>query len=96
MILLAIVLIYLIMVSINFNLLSPFIILFTIPPLAFTGGLLALIITGYEISLISLLGFLVLSGIVVNNGIVFVDYTNQLRNSGLNKTEALVLAGKLV
>ncbi len=57
---------------------------------------MALIITGYEISLISLLGFLVLSGIVVNNGIVFVDYTNQLRNSGLNKTEALVLAGKLV
>ncbi len=95
MILLAIVLIYLIMVAQFQSLLSPFIILFTIP-LAFTGGLLALIITGYEISLISLLGFLVLSGIVVNNGIVFVDYTNQLRNSGLNKTEALVLAGKLV
>ena len=93
MILLAIVLIYLIMVAQFQSLLSPFIILFTIP-LAFTGGLLALIITGYEISLISLLGFLVLSGIVVNNGIVFVDYTNQLRNSGLNKTEALVLAGK--
>lgn len=93
MILLAIVLIYLIMVAQFQSLLSPFIILFTIP-LAFTGGLLALVITGYEISLIAMLGFLVLSGIVVNNGIVFVDYTNQLRGKGLDKTEALVLAGK--
>lgn len=93
MILLAIVLIYLIMVAQFQSLLSPFIILFTIP-LAFTGGLLALFITGYEISLIAMLGFLVLSGIVVNNGIVFVDYTNQLRRNGLDKTEALVLAGK--
>ena len=93
MLLLAIVLIYLIMVSQFQSLLSPFIILFTIP-LAFTGGLLALVITGNEISLIAMLGFLVLSGIVVNNGIVFVDYTNQLRDKGFNKTEALVLAGK--
>lgn len=93
MILLAIVLIYLIMVAQFQSLLSPFIILFTIP-LAFTGGMLALIITGYEVSLIAMLGFLVLSGIVVNNGIVFIDYTNQLRDRGYNKTEALVLAGK--
>jgi HAE1 family hydrophobic/amphiphilic exporter-1 len=93
MILLAIVLIYLIMVAQFQSLLSPFIILFTIP-LAFTGGLLALVFTGNEISLIAMLGFLVLSGIVVNNGIVFVDYTNQLREKGINKTEALVIAGK--
>jgi multidrug efflux pump subunit AcrB len=93
MILLAIVLIYLIMVAQFQSLLSPFIIMFTIP-LAFTGGLLALVITGNEISLIAMLGFLVLSGIVVNNGIVFVDYTNQLREKGIDKTEALVLAGK--
>ncbi|MCF6465017.1 efflux RND transporter permease subunit [Clostridium sp. Cult2] len=93
MLLLAIVLIYLIMVAQFQSLLSPFIILFTIP-LAFTGGLLALVITGNEISLIAMLGFLVLSGIVVNNGIVFVDYTNQLREKGFDKTEALVLAGK--
>ena len=51
--------------------------MFTIP-LAFTGGFLALLITGNEISMISMLGFLVLSGVVVNNGIVFVDFTNQL------------------
>lgn len=93
MILLAIVFVYLIMVAQFQSLLSPFIVMFTIP-LAFTGGLLALIITGNNISLIAMLGLLVLSGVVVNNGIVFVDYTNQLRDTGLNKGEALVLAGK--
>lgn len=93
MLLLAIALIYLIMVAQFQSLLSPFIILFTIP-LAFTGGLLALVITGHEISVIAMIGFLVLSGVVVNNGIVFIDYTNQLREQGLNKTEALVLAGR--
>ena len=72
---------------------SPFIVMFTIP-LAFTGGLLALWITGMEISVISMLGFLVLAGVVVNNGIVFVDYVNQLRLEGMEKTEALVLAGR--
>lgn len=93
MLLLAIAFIYLIMVAQFGSLLSPFIVMFTIP-LAFTGGLLALAITGYDVSLISMLGFLVLSGVVVNNGIVFVDYTNQLRSSGINTNEALVLAGK--
>ena len=56
--------------------------------------MIALAITGYEISLIAMLGFLVLSGIVVNNGIVFVDFTNQQRETGLDKTEALMVAGK--
>ena len=93
MITLAIVFIYLIMVAQFQSLLSPFIVLFTIP-LAFTGGFLGLLITGTELSMISLLGFLILSGIVVNNGIVFVDYVNQLRLDGINKKEALVLAGK--
>lgn len=93
MILLAIAFIYLIMVAQFQSLLSPFIVMFTIP-LAFTGGLIALAITGYEISLIAMLGFLVLSGIVVNNGIVFVDFTNQQRETGLDKTEALMVAGK--
>lgn len=93
MILLAIAFIYLIMVAQFQSFLSPFIVLFTIP-LAFTGGLLALLITGKEISMISMLGFLVLSGVVVNNGIVFVDYTNQLRSGGMEKFEALVETGK--
>ncbi len=93
MIILAIAFIYLIMVAEFQSLLSPFIVMFTMP-LAFTGGILALAITGYELSLISMLGFLVLAGIVVNNGIVFVDYTNQLRARDLQLTEALILAGK--
>ena len=93
MLLLAVALIYLIMVAQFQSLLSPFIIMFTLP-LAFTGGLLALYITGNEISLISMLGFLVLAGVVVNNGIVFVDYTNQLRARGNTVDEALIMAGK--
>ncbi|XAM47319.1 Multidrug resistance protein MdtB [Terrisporobacter petrolearius] len=93
MIALAIAFIYLIMVAQFQSLLSPFIVMFTIP-LAFTGGLLALIITGQELSVISMLGFLVLAGVVVNNGIVFVDYVNQLRINGLNKKDALIEAGR--
>ncbi|HOJ11804.1 MAG TPA: efflux RND transporter permease subunit [Clostridiales bacterium] len=93
MLLLAAALIYLIMVAQFQSLLSPFIVMFTIP-LAFTGGLLALAITGNNISLIAMLGFLVLSGVVVNNGIVFVDYTNQLRDKGLSTKEALVSTGR--
>ena len=93
MILLAVVCIYLIMVAEFQSLLSPFIVMFTIP-LAFTGGLLALLLTGTELSMIAMLGFLVLSGVVVNNGIVFVDYVNQLRLSGMDKYGALILAGK--
>ncbi len=93
MVLLAIVFIYLIMVAQFQSLLSPFIVLFTIP-LAFTGGLLLLWICGMELSVISMLGFLVLAGVVVNNGIVFVDYTNQLREEGMKKREALIETGR--
>lgn len=91
--LLAFVLIYLVMVAQFQSLLSPFIVIFTVP-LAFTGGLLGLMISGKQISLMSLIGFLVLMGTVVNNGIVFVDYTNQLRIGGMTKREALVATGK--
>ena len=93
MILLAVVFIYLIMVAQFQSLLSPFIVLFTLP-LAFTGGLLLLWITGKELSIIAMLGFLVLAGVVVNNGIVFVDYANQLRLAGREKREALVETGR--
>ena len=93
MIALAIAFIYLIMVAQFQSLISPFIVLFTIP-LAFTGGLLALMLTGMPLSMISLLGFLVLAGIVVNNGIVFVDYANQLRLDGAQKRDALIETGK--
>ena len=90
---LGLVLVYLVMVAQFQSLLSPFIILFTIP-LAFTGGLLGLVISGDQLSMVSLLGFLVLMGTVVNNGIVFVDYTNQLRLGGMGKRESLIATGK--
>ncbi|MDY4516711.1 MAG: efflux RND transporter permease subunit [Lachnospiraceae bacterium] len=90
---LAVVLIYLIMVAQFQSLLSPFIIMFTIP-LAFTGGFLGLWITGSPISVIAMIGFVMLSGIIVNNGIVLVDYINQLRRGGMEKREAIIASGK--
>ncbi|MGI6096227.1 MAG: efflux RND transporter permease subunit [Lachnospiraceae bacterium] len=90
---LAILFIYLIMVAQFQSLLSPFIIMFTIP-LAFTGGFLGLAITGQEFSVIAMVGFVMLSGIIVNNGIVMVDYINQLRREGMEKREAIIEAGK--
>lgn len=84
---------YLIMVAQFQSLLSPFIILFTIP-LAFTGGFMGLWISGSEVSVIAMIGFVMLSGIIVNNGIVLVDYINQLRESGMEKFEAIVEAGR--
>jgi multidrug efflux pump subunit AcrB len=75
------------------SLLSPFIVMFTIP-LAFTGGMLGLILAGEQLSLLSMIGFLILMGTVVNNGIVFVDYANLLRLGGLDKRTALIATGQ--
>ena len=72
---------------------SPFIVMFTIP-LAFTGGFIALLVCNMELSVISLIGFVMLTGIIVNNGIVLVDYINQLRLEGKERREAIVEAGK--
>ena len=93
MLLLALIFMYLIMVAQFQSLLSPFIIMFTIP-LAFTGGFLGLLMSGSEVSVIALIGFVMLSGIIVNNGIVLVDYINQLRAEGMEKREAIIRAGK--
>ncbi len=90
---LALPFVYLVMVAQFQSLLSPFIVLFTIP-LAFTGGLLGLLLTGQQLTMISLMGFIVLMGTVVNNGIVFVDYANQLRMGGMERRAALVATGK--
>ncbi|MBQ1207538.1 MAG: efflux RND transporter permease subunit, partial [Lachnospiraceae bacterium] len=92
MLLLGVLLVYLIMAAQFQSLKSPFIVMFTIP-LAFTGGFLALLITGMELSVISLIGFVMLCGIIVNNGIVLVDYINQVRLEGMEKREAVVDAG---
>lgn len=93
MLILGIVFVYLIMVAQFQSLKSPFIIMFTIP-LAFTGGLLALLIFGKEISVIAMIGMIMLTGIIVNNGIVLVDYINQLRAAGMTKREAIAEAGQ--
>ncbi len=93
MLLLGVVFIYLVMVAQFQSLKSPFIVMFTIP-LAFTGGFLGLFITGFDVSVVALIGFVMLCGVVVNNGIVLVDYINQLRIEGMEKKEALIEAGK--
>lgn len=93
MLILAVLFMYLIMVAQFQSLLSPFIIMFTVP-LAFTGGLFALFFSNSEVSVIAVIGFVMLAGIIVNNGIVLIDYVNQLREKGMEKKEALITAGK--
>jgi len=93
MLLLGILLVYLVMVAQFQSLKSPFIVMFTIP-LAFTGGFAALLICGMELSIVSLIGFVMLVGIIVNNGIVLVDYINQLRAEGMERRAAIIEAGK--
>ena len=92
MLLLGILLVYLVMVAQFQSLKSPFIVMFTIP-LAFTGGFIALLLCGMEVSVISLIGFIMLTGIIVNNGIVLVDYINQLRQEGMERRAAIIEAG---
>ena len=87
MLLLAVVFMYLIMVAQFQSLKSPFIIMFTIP-LAFTGGLFGLYLSGSEVSVIALIGFVMLSGIIVNNGIVLIDQINILRKRGRTLDDA--------
>ena len=85
-------LVYLIMVAQFQSLKSPFIVMFTIP-LAFTGGFMALLLCGMEVSIIAMIGFVMLMGVIVNNGIVLVDYINQLRLEGMERREAILEAG---
>jgi hydrophobic/amphiphilic exporter-1 (mainly G- bacteria), HAE1 family len=89
---LAIVLVYLVMASQFESLKQPFIVMFTIP-LASVGVMLILFFTGTTLSVASFVGGIILAGIVVNNGIVLVDHTNQLRCGGMEKHEALMQAG---
>ncbi|HBA50629.1 MAG TPA: acriflavin resistance protein [Lachnospiraceae bacterium] len=93
MLVLAVLFMYLIMVAQFQSLLSPFIIMFTIP-LAFTGGFMGLYISGSEVSVIAMIGFVMLAGIIVNNGIVIIDYMNQLRENGCEKRQAILTAGR--
>lgn len=92
MFLLGILLVYLVMVAQFQSLLSPFIVMFTVP-LAITGALAGLLITGFEVSVVSMIGMIVLMGIIVNNAIVLIDYINQMRAEGVDKREAIIQAG---
>ncbi len=88
----AILLVYMIMASQFESLRYPAIVMFSMP-LAITGGILGLFLTGNTITMPAFMGFIMLVGMVVNNGIVMVDYTNQLMNRGLNCMDALTTAG---
>jgi len=88
----ALLLVYMIMASQFESLYSPFIVMFSVP-LALTGGIFGMFITGNTISVVSFMGFIMLVGMVVNNAIVLIDYTNQLREKGMDCDEALKEAG---
>ena len=92
MLILAIVLIYLVMVAQFQSLLSPFIVMFTVP-LAVTGAMAALLITGNTVSVVAMVGIVMLMGVIVNNAIVLIDYINQQRAEGVPKRDAIINAG---
>lgn len=91
---LAIILIYMVMAAQFESLINPFIIMFTIP-LAFGGGLLGLFITRKSFGVTAFIGIIMLAGIVVNNGIVLIDYINTLRQEGKERFEAITTAGPI-
>ena len=91
--LVAMALTYMVMASQFESFLDPFIILFTIP-LSIIGVSLGLLVTGTDLSVMAIVGIIMLLGIIVNNGIVLVDYINQLRERGHEMFEAIRLAGE--
>ena len=90
---LIIILVFIVMAAQFESLTYPFIIMFSIP-LAFTGGFIALLLTGQEVNVLAMLGFIMLAGLIVNNGIVLIDYINQARKAGVSKHEAIISSGK--
>ncbi|MFT3739599.1 MAG: efflux RND transporter permease subunit [Breznakibacter sp.] len=93
LILVAVLLIYMILASVFESFSAPFVMMFTVP-LAATGSLLALTASGTSLlSLNTLVGFLILLGVVVNNGIILMDYANQLRKEGMSQLRSLIMAG---
>ena len=91
---LAVLLVYMIMAAQFESLRHPFLILFTLP-MGLTGAVWALFITGQTLNVISVIGMVVLAGIVVNDAIVKIDYTNQLRKKGLGLREAILEASRV-
>jgi HAE1 family hydrophobic/amphiphilic exporter-1 len=91
---LAVFLVYLVMASEFESFLHPLIVLFSVP-LGMIGVVFALVLTNTTVSVMVLLGVIILIGVVVNNAIVLIDYTNQLREEGYSKREALKVAGEV-
>ncbi|HHV19808.1 MAG TPA: efflux RND transporter permease subunit, partial [Thermoanaerobacterales bacterium] len=89
---LAVVLVYMVMAAQFESLKQPFIIIFTVP-LSLIGVVFALLLTGRHINMTSLIGVIILAGIVVNNAIVLIDFINQLREKGIPRNEAIIKAG---
>lgn len=92
--LLAVLLVYMILAAQFESLLHPFLILFTLP-MGLTGAVWAILLTGQTLNVISVIGMVVLAGIVVNDAIVKIDYTNQLRKSGLGLRESIMEASRV-
>jgi HAE1 family hydrophobic/amphiphilic exporter-1 len=89
----SLILVFIVMASQFESFTMPFVIMFSIP-FAFTGVILALFITGTTLSLVAALGAVLLIGIVVKNGIVLIDFTNLMRDRGLELYEAIAVSGK--
>jgi len=91
---LGVLLVYMVMASQFESLFHPFVIMFTMP-LAFIGVVLAFLLTGQTFNIVAFIGVIMLAGIVVNNGIVLIDYINVLRRRGLPREQAALLAGSV-
>lgn len=89
---LAIVLVYMLMAALFESFLNPFIIMLSLP-MALIGALVALVLTGQTMSIISMIGFIMLVGLVTKNAILLIDYTNTLRGRGKSRNEAILEAG---
>lgn len=89
---LAILLVYMLMGALFESFITPLIIMFSLPQ-AMIGALLALMLTGHTLSIVTMIGIIMLVGLVAKNAILLVDYTNTLRERGYNRTEAVLEAG---
>lgn len=90
----AVLLVYMIIAAQFESLIQPLSIMFSVP-LALSGGFIALFITGIPLSVVGIIGFIILIGIVVNNAIVLVDYINKRRSKGEDRTVAIMKAGPI-
>jgi HAE1 family hydrophobic/amphiphilic exporter-1 len=93
-ILLSVLFVYMILVTLYESYVHPLAVMFSVP-VALVGALLGLAMTGYSLSMFSMIGILILMGLVTKNGILLVDFTNQLRAKGMDRREAILTAGPL-